>query len=47
MMVPVVMEAKMRDGNWKGQGGAAMSNLLYIDMVEDDGLDSKIGKKSQ
>jgi hypothetical protein len=43
-MIPVVMENRVRDtGRWKGQGGAAMSPLLYIDMVEDSNINQKIG----
>lgn len=35
-MIPVVMEARMRDTKtWKGRGGGALRGLLYVDLVED------------
>ena len=35
-MIPVVMEASMRNTyDWKGELGAALGSMLYIDFVED------------
>jgi len=41
-MIPVVMEPEMRETHkWKGELGAALGSMLYIDLSEDKEIEKK------
>jgi hypothetical protein len=41
-MIPVIMELEMKDSSkWKGELGAALGNMLYIDFSEETNMEKK------